>query len=115
MTDSKWKRSGTWIYIERRDRVVQQSLVAKMCYLGSIGEQEQLADFIVRACNVHDGLLAACELHWRNNPDTDCKEVYRSDGEVVFTSDHTGLSGAAEAERFIADQRNAAVAKARGE
>lgn len=61
MTDSKWKRSGTWIYIERRDRVVQQSLVAKMCYLGSIGEQEQLADFIVCACNAHDDLLTACE------------------------------------------------------
>ena len=54
-------------------------------------------------------LLEACALDWRDNPETHCKEVYTLDGRVIFTSERTGLGGAAEAEGFMHEQRQAAV------
>jgi len=85
MPDEQWKRSGTWIYIETTDPVVHQTLVAKMSYLGGIGEQEQMADRIVRACNAHDDLLAACKAaEWGATDDWDdplCPVCHRTVGE----------------------------------
>lgn len=50
----------TEIFAHDRDDLGRVSLIAEICH-PLHGDQEANAEFIVRACNCHDGLLEACE------------------------------------------------------